>query len=351
MVENLQSDPFQVDQQTYTRFSEANIAYHRLYVPQSEWQQIQGAKTLAIAQSGRPSPDAPHGEPGDTLLHYAMRKSFGAIRSLATPHLGRFGGRSLSGRLSTRERADLSARVTSDPARLTEWVKRVARMCGAALVGIARLDPRWVYGEVRRDDKGAEGTILKPILIEDSPRPRETDEALILPSSMRRAIVVAVAMDREAILTAPSMLADAATGLGYSRASAIAVLVARTVQAAGFQAMPSLNDTALTIPMAVQAGLGELGRHGLLITPEHGPCVRLAKILTDMPLAVDEAGEHGLQAHCDACRECADACPGKAISGGSDVGRTQRVQQLWGAQVACGRKAMPPLLDRLWDEL
>lgn len=48
-----------------------------------------------------------------------------------------------------------------------------------------------------------------------------------------------------------------------------------------------MNDTALAIPYAIKAGLGEYGRHGLLITPEYGPRVRIGKIFTDMPLAHD----------------------------------------------------------------
>lgn len=34
-----------------------------------------------------------------------------------------------------------------------------------------------------------------------------------------------------------------------------------------------MNDTALAIPYALKAGLGEYGRHGLVITPEFGPRV------------------------------------------------------------------------------
>jgi len=46
------------------------------------------------------------------------------------------------------------------------------------------------------------------------------------------------------------------------------------------------NDTALSIPLAIDAGLGELGRNGLLITAEYGYCIRLCKIFTNLPLIV-----------------------------------------------------------------
>ena len=62
------------------------------------------------------------------------------------------------------------------------------------------------------------------------------------------------------------------------------------------------NDTALSIPLAIDAGLGELGRNGLLITPEYGACVRLCKVFTDLPLEADRPVEFGLAEICQRCR-------------------------------------------------
>lgn len=142
----------------------------------------------------------------------------------------------------------------------------------------------------------------------------ETDEALIIPSRMQYVVVVAVAMDREMILTAPSLLAEAATSIGYSDAARCVLSVAEYIRAIGYQAIPSLNDMALSISFAIQAGLGELGRNGLLITKEYGPCVRLAKVFTDMPLLVDEPADLGIRAYCETCDECARHCHAGAIS-------------------------------------
>ena len=77
-----------------------------------------------------------------------------------------------------------------------------------------------------------------------------------------------------------------------------------------------MNDTALAIPLAIKAGLGEYGRHGLLITREFGPRVRLGKIFTDLPLAHDRPVRFGVQEMCEVCRACTDACPAQAIAGG-----------------------------------
>ena len=68
--------------------------------------------------------------------------------------------------------------------------------------------------------------------------------------------------------------------------------------------------------MAMQAGMGELGRHGILITPQYGPRIRISKIFTDLPLVPDEPIEFGVTEFCSKCRKCAEACPPRAISFG-----------------------------------
>ena len=44
------------------------------------------------------------------------------------------------------------------------------------------------------------------------------------------------------------------------------------------------------MPIAIDAGMGELGRHGLMITPELGSALKLATITTDLPLATMRRG-------------------------------------------------------------
>jgi epoxyqueuosine reductase len=64
--------------------------------------------------------------------------------------------------------------------------------------------------------------------------------------------------------------------------------------------------------VATRAGLGWVGKSGLLITRDFGPAVRLASVLTDADLDVgspiDASG-------CGDCRRCVDQCPAKAIVG------------------------------------
>jgi len=74
-----------------------------------------------------------------------------------------------------------------------------------------------------------------------------------------------------------------------------------------------MNDTALAIPYALKAGLGEYGKHGLVITPEFGTSVRFGKIFTDMPLGHDRPVSFGVKEMCDICNACSKACPSRAI--------------------------------------
>ena len=193
-----------------------------------------------------------------------------------------------------REASDERAELESPDESAVE-LKQVARVLGADLVGIAERDDRWLYTD--RYSRKADGA-----------KPNELDEAL------DRVIVVGQAMDPSLIATAPSALAGAATGLGYSQDVIVLLGIAQYIRNLGYQAVPTLNDTALAIPYAIKAGLGEYGRHGMVITPEHGPNVRFGKIFTDLPLAIDHPIRFGVEEMCGVCHACADACPATAIT-------------------------------------
>lgn len=60
------------------------------------------------------------------------------------------------------------------------------------------------------------------------------------------------------------------------------------------------------------AGLGWIGKNCTLVTPEAGPRVRWATLLTDAPL---EPTGKAMEEQCGSCRECVDACPAQAFTG------------------------------------
>jgi epoxyqueuosine reductase len=102
----------------------------------------------------------------------------------------------------------------------------------------------------------------------------------------------------------------------------VASRLGSTLQAAGHRAFPVPASQTVDVErlegifsnkMAAHlAGLGWIGKSCLLITPEVGPRVRWATVLTDAPLAV--TGE-GMSEACGDCQECVDICPASAFTG------------------------------------
>lgn len=184
-----------------------------------------------------------------------------------------------------------------DPAAMAREVKHVARVFGADLVGVTGYDERWVYTHAYS-------------------RLGETEKEQELPDDLPNVVVIAQEMDRHLIDTVPSALSGTATGVGYSHDTLVLLGLAQYIRNLGYRAVASMNDTALAIPYAIRAGLGEYGRHGLLITKEFGPRVRIGKIFTDLPLAHDRPKRFGVREFCETCRRCSSACPVKAIPDG-----------------------------------
>ncbi len=191
------------------------------------------------------------------------------------------------------ERTDMGT-----PAAAAVEIKRVARAFGADLVGVTAFDERWMYVNKFSD-------------ISLTEKPQE------IPEGMVSVIVTAQSMDHDLIRTTPSALSGAATGQGYSRDAMVVLSIAQYIRNLGYNAVASMNDTSLAIPLAIKAGLGEYSRLGLLITKEFGPRVRIGKVYTDLPLARDRPIRFGVKEFCEICRRCSDACPVKAISDGN----------------------------------
>ena len=187
----------------------------------------------------------------------------------------------------------------ADPDDLSLDIKRAALLFGASLAGIAELDRRWLYASSYFISR--EGGI-------------ETENHI--PEHLTHCIVLGIEMDYESILYSPAHPASMATAVGYSRMAFAAGLLAKFIRGMGYAAIPSGNDTGLSIPMAIDAGLGEMARNGLLITPGFGPRLRLAKVYTDLPLMPDSPIEFGVRDFCMICEKCARKCPSRSIDTG-----------------------------------
>lgn len=191
------------------------------------------------------------------------------------------------------------------PQEAAMLVKRGGRFYGAAQVGIAKLDRRHIFTE----EKGYK------IVFENVDQPYKVDsEKLVIPKKCKWVIAVSVQMSLDAIQCAPSMIAAAASTTAYSRAGLLVATLAEYIRGLGYTAIPSVNELGSSVAVAVDAGLGELGRTNRLITPIYGPNVRLAKVLTDMPMSTDKPVDFGLKDFCRVCKRCAEVCPSKALS-------------------------------------
>jgi epoxyqueuosine reductase len=206
--------------------------------------------------------------------------------------------------------------TVDDPLKITAGVKKAAGIFGASLVGVCELDRRWLYSSAY-------------YITSDGGKESEN----YIPKEFKYAVVIAIEMDYENIRYSPSHPASVATGLGYSKMAFTAGLLAQYIRGLGFKAIPAGNSTACSIPIAIDAGLGEMGRNGLLVTPDFGPRIRLAKVLTNLPLVPDSPIEFGVQDFCKICGKCSQKCPSRAIDGGEPTAEPHNISNRKGVEI------------------
>jgi epoxyqueuosine reductase len=212
-------------------------------------------------------------------------------------------------------------RWQATPDEASAVVRKAAKMFGADEVGFARLDRRWVFSHQFDIEKGESC----PIRFSDEPgyeghsKPaRLEDGSYIIPKEMEHVVVLLHEWPGgpKATEFAPTLLPGSVSHLGYGKIVPTIWMLAEFIRSLGYHAIPSINDVALSIPIAVDAGLGQVGRNSSLISPKFGPRCRISKIITDLPLAQSGARDFGITEFCDACAKCALKCGGKAIPTG-----------------------------------
>jgi reductive dehalogenase len=189
-------------------------------------------------------------------------------------------------------------KISLSPEEATARVKGFARHVGADLVGIAETNPLWVYarrGEIFYDNWEQWGEEI------------HVDH--------KYAVVFAVEMSWDMVRTAPHTPSVIETGLIYAKAAFIATLLGSFIANLGYSATANhlRRYDVLLVPMAVDAGLGEVGRLGYLMTREFGPRVRLGCVTTDLPLVPDRPVDIGVEGFCSICKKGALCCPSRSI--------------------------------------
>jgi ferredoxin len=133
----------------------------------------------------------------------------------------------------------------------------------------------------------------------------------------KNAILLTMEMKADKIVKAPSKttmkeIFRTYLGLGVSVNKLTQFLKDRGYRA---HAGPALGGEANYPLMAERAGLGAIGKHGILITPEFGPSLRLAAVYTEienLPFS-DENPHLWVRDFCDKCNRCVRKCPAGAI--------------------------------------
>jgi reductive dehalogenase len=203
----------------------------------------------------------------------------------------------------------------TNTADVTRKIKVMAAYAGADKAGVTVIDRRWVFNSVCLNGLDPGPPQVKHIVFKEVDQPMETETEFVLPDSVRYAVVIINVQPRALTQIGPSSIAAvASTNQGYAQGGLSAVALAQAIRSLGYVAIPCMNSTAMSIPLAIDAGLGELGRLGYLITPEWGPHVRIDKVLTNLPLKPDKPITFGVTEYCNECGICAEECPSGAIS-------------------------------------
>ncbi|MFH1701783.1 MAG: reductive dehalogenase [Candidatus Zixiibacteriota bacterium] len=194
---------------------------------------------------------------------------------------------------------DISKTIMNEsPEQFTNTIKELVKQLGAVEVGVAKLRQRFVYSHVGRGPEPYGSEII---------------------NEHQNVIAFSVEMKYEKVEEAPRIGITEETARGYLRAAMISISLARHIRAMGFPARAHISDSNYQIllpPVAYDAGIGELGRHGYIISPTYGSRIRLGAVTTDLPLVIDKPINFGVQDFCDQCNRCAINCPSAAIPEG-----------------------------------
>ncbi|NJF24443.1 4Fe-4S dicluster domain-containing protein [Thermococcus sp. Bubb.Bath] len=132
------------------------------------------------------------------------------------------------------------------------------------------------------------------------------------------AIVLIGEMRKGEIAKAPGVRAGIEVWRTYYRLTKAAYKIAEFLRKGGYNAQPdpAVGGSTNFPLLAQKAGLGHIGKYGLLITPENGPSVRIGVVYTDLelPYTDERVWEYEwIPDFCDRCNACVRACPAQAI--------------------------------------
>jgi reductive dehalogenase len=191
-----------------------------------------------------------------------------------------------------------------NPAEISSFLKKWTIKLGAVDVGFTLLQPHHLYSHIGRGKNYGKEVGL----------------------NHKYAIAFTVEMNHEALSYAPKGPIIMESAQQYLNAGTIALQVAQFIRNLGFDARAHIDaNYRLICPVVAQdAGLGTIGRMGLLMTPKLGPRVRIGVVTTDLELEfIQKTIDSTTIQFCEICKKCTVNCPSGAIStasGNNDVG-------------------------------
>jgi hypothetical protein len=183
---------------------------------------------------------------------------------------------------------------------LYRTLRRMALELGAVAAGATRVDSAFVYSHRGRHDHHYGEEIA---------------------TDLPWALVFLVEMDHRRMGTAPRAAVIAESARQYHRGASVSMTMVAALREAGIEAR-SHHDAHYDLilpPVAVAAGLGELGRNNILVADRYGSRVRIGAITTSEPLEQEHAVSLGVRYFCELCRKCAENCPSRALSDGPPI--------------------------------
>ena len=190
-------------------------------------------------------------------------------------------------------------KTKNSPEDLTRTVKYLANYYGALDCGITVLNSSHIYSHIGRGS----GEYGAPVIL-----------------NHQFGIAFTVEMDFQMTGLAPYSPITMESGRQYVESARVAIQLAAAIRSLGYPARAHIDGNYRVIAplVAREAGLGDIGRMGLLMTPRQGPRVRVGVVTTDLPLIPDQyQPDESLIDFCGICKKCADNCPSQSIPHGT----------------------------------
>jgi reductive dehalogenase len=174
------------------------------------------------------------------------------------------------------------------------FIRKWAIQLGAVDVGFTRIKPHHIYSNIGRGEEYGKKVVL----------------------NHNYAIAFTVEMNHKSMTFNPRGPVIVESAQQYLNAGTIAVQLAEFLRNLGLEARAHIDaNYRLICPIVAQdAGLGTIGRMGILITPKLGPRVRIGLVSTNLELTTSKKPIDKTVIHfCEVCKKCATNCPSQSI--------------------------------------